>query len=101
MPDGTPVTQLNPIREPETPAPSPAAAESPPASSSSVNAMRRLAIPILAVVATFIFVALATARWDTWTGNASVQTTNDAYVRAQTTRLSSRVAGEVKVVAVE
>ncbi len=63
--------------------------------------MRRLAIPVLAVLAALTFVALATARWDAWTGNASVQTTNDAYVRAQTTRLSSRVSGEVLTVAVE
>jgi membrane fusion protein (multidrug efflux system) len=63
--------------------------------------MRRLAIPLLAVLATFAFVVLATARWDAWTGNASIQTTNDAYIRAQTTRLSTRVAGEVKVVAVD
>jgi membrane fusion protein (multidrug efflux system) len=110
------VTQLNPNREPETLKPeaasealepktlapsSPASAESPSASSPSSNAIRRLAIPALAVLAAFAFVGLATARWDAWTGNASVQTTNDAYVRAQTTRLSSRVAGEVLTVAVE
>jgi membrane fusion protein, multidrug efflux system len=95
------VTQLNPIREPEMLAPSPASVESPPASSSSVNTIRRLAIPVLAVIATLIFVVLALTRWDAWTGNASVQTTNDAYVRAQTTRLSSRVAGEVLTVAVD
>ncbi len=80
---------------------SPTSAESPSASSPSSNAIRRLAIPALAVLAALAFVGLATARWDAWTGNASVQTTNDAYVRAQTTRLSSRVAGEVLTVAVE
>jgi membrane fusion protein (multidrug efflux system) len=63
--------------------------------------MRRLAIPVLAVLAAFTFVALATTRWDTWVGSASIQTTNDAYIRAQTTRLSTRVAGEVKTVAVD
>jgi len=31
-------------------------------------------------------------RWDEWTGSAATQTTNDAYVRADLTRLSSRVA---------
>jgi membrane fusion protein (multidrug efflux system) len=36
--------------------------------------------------------------WDGWIGGLAVQTTNDAYVRAQMTRLSSRVAGEVKAV---
>lgn len=63
--------------------------------------MRRLAIPVLAVLAAFTFVVLATTRWDAWIGGASVQTTNDAYIRAQTTRLSTRVAGEVKTVAVD
>ena len=48
----------------------------------------------------FAFIALATLRWDAWVGNATTQTTNDAYVRAELTRLSSRVAGEVLKVAV-
>ena len=39
-------------------------------------------------------------RWDAWVGSAVTQTTNDAYVRAELTRLSSRVAGEVLDVAV-
>jgi membrane fusion protein (multidrug efflux system) len=52
------------------------------------------------VLAAFGFIALATLRWDAWVGGAVIQTTNDAYVKAETTRLSSRVAGEVLVVAV-
>jgi membrane fusion protein (multidrug efflux system) len=61
----------------------------------------RLAIPMFAVLVAFGFIALATQRWDAWVGSATVQTTNDAYVRAETTRLSSRVAGEVLTVAVQ
>jgi membrane fusion protein (multidrug efflux system) len=57
-------------------------------------------IPVFAVLAALGFVALATLRWDEWTGNATIQITNDAYVRADLTRLSSRVAGEVLTVAV-
>lgn len=49
----------------------------------------------------FGFIALATLRWDAWVGSATIQTTNDAYVRADLTRLSSRVAGEVLTVAVD
>jgi membrane fusion protein (multidrug efflux system) len=60
----------------------------------------RLALPIFAVLAAFGFVALATLRWDAWVGAAAIQTTNDAYVRADVTTLSSRVAGEVLAVAV-
>ena len=62
--------------------------------------LRRLAIPLFAVLVAFGFIALATQRWDAWVGNAIVQVTNDAYVRAELTRLSSRVAGEVLTVAV-
>src|SRR5271154_3864149 len=73
------------------------AASIPP--STSHGTLRRLAIPLMAAVAALAFVALATLRWDAWVGRASVQTTNDAYVRAETTQLSSRVSGEVLVVA--
>lgn len=60
----------------------------------------RLAIPLFAVVVALALVALATLRFDEWVGNAVVQTTNDAYVRAELTRLSSRVSGEVLTVGV-
>jgi membrane fusion protein (multidrug efflux system) len=59
----------------------------------------RLAIPLFAVLVALGFVALATLRWDAWVGSATIQITNDAYVRAEMTRLSSRVAGEVLTVA--
>jgi membrane fusion protein (multidrug efflux system) len=52
------------------------------------------------VLAAFVFIALATTRWDLWVSSARTQTTNDAYVRADVSQLSSRVAGEVKTVAV-
>src|SRR6202158_3930774 len=58
-----------------------------------------VAIPLLAVLVALAFIALATLRWDAWVGHATIQTTNDAYVRAELTRLSSRVAGEVLTVA--
>jgi membrane fusion protein, multidrug efflux system len=56
---------------------------------------------LLAVLVAFGFVALATVRWDAWVGNAVIQTTNDAYVKADLTRLSSRVSGEVLTIAVD
>jgi membrane fusion protein (multidrug efflux system) len=56
---------------------------------------------LFAVLAAFGFIALATLRWDAWVGGAVIQITNDAYVRAELTRLSSRVAGEVITVAVK
>ncbi|WP_245333261.1 biotin/lipoyl-binding protein, partial [Bradyrhizobium guangdongense] len=60
----------------------------------------RLAIPLFAVIVALAFVGLATLRFDEWVGSAVVQTTNDAYVRAELTRLSSRVSGEVLSVGV-
>jgi membrane fusion protein, multidrug efflux system len=73
----------------------------PPPGSSSPSSWRRLAIPLFAVLAAFGFVALATVRWDAWVGSFVIQTTDDAYVRAETTQLSSRVSGAVLTVAVK
>jgi membrane fusion protein (multidrug efflux system) len=88
--------QTSPAPSASTPA-APNAPAPPPASSGTLP---RLAIPLFAVLAAFAFIALATLRWDEWVGAAVVQTTNDAFVRADTTRLSSRVTGEVLTVAV-
>ncbi|MGA7996316.1 MAG: HlyD family secretion protein [Bradyrhizobium sp.] len=80
--------------------PAPAAVKAPTSPSPVPRHLARLAIPLLAVLAALAFVALATLRWDEWVGAAVIQTTNDAYIKADTTRLSSRVAGEVLKVAV-
>ena len=53
------------------------------------------------MLAALAFIALATVRWDEWVGSAVIQSTNDAYVKADMTRLSSRVAGEVLTVAMD
>jgi membrane fusion protein (multidrug efflux system) len=68
---------------------------------SASGSLTRLALPLFAVLAGFAFIALATLRWDAWVGSAAIQTTNDAYVKADLTRLSSRVAGEVLTVTVD
>ena len=75
-------------------------APTPQPPSRSRHPWSRFAIPLFAVLAAFGFIVLATLRWDAWGGSAVIQTTNDAYVRAELTRLSSRVAGEVLAVAV-
>jgi membrane fusion protein (multidrug efflux system) len=66
----------------------------------ALHTWRRLAIPVAAIAVATGFVAVATLRWDSWMASLSLQTTNDAYVRAEMTRLSSRVAGAVKAVEV-
>lgn len=91
---------LAPAMEAATTTASPAntpAAQVPQARRSSLG---RLAIPLFAVVVAFGFIALATLRWDAWVGSAVIQTTDDAYVKSDLTRLSSRVSGEVLTVAV-
>ena len=80
---------------PAAPAPPPKPTQQPASSLWS-----RFAIPLFAVIVALAFVALATLRFDEWVGNAVVQTTNDAYVRAELTRLASRVSGEVLTVGV-
>jgi membrane fusion protein (multidrug efflux system) len=72
----------------------------PSSGSGSASSWSRLAIPLVAVLAAFGFIALATLRWDAWVGSAVIQSTNDAYIKADMTRLSSRIAGEVLTVAV-
>nr|WP_249129066.1 MULTISPECIES: HlyD family secretion protein [Bradyrhizobium] len=83
--------------------PSPVAAPAPPPKPTQPPASSlwsRLAIPLFAVIVALGFVALATQRFDEWVGNAVIQTTNDAYVRAELTQLASRVSGEVLTVGV-
>ena len=72
-----------------------------PAPPAPLGSAARLAIPVFATLVALAFVALATLRWDAWIGGATIQTTDDAYVRADLTRLSTRVAGEVIKVAVD
>ncbi len=97
------MTQQDQAAPPPASAPAPAAkAPVPPKSSlPAYGFWGRFTIPLLAVIVALAFVALATSRWNAWTGNARIQETDDAYVRADLTRLSSRVAGEVLTVAVD
>jgi membrane fusion protein (multidrug efflux system) len=84
-----------------SPPPAAAPAPTPKPTQPPATALRsRLAIPLFAVIVALAFVALATLRFDEWVGNAVIQTTNDAYVRSELTRLASRVSGEVLTVAV-
>jgi membrane fusion protein (multidrug efflux system) len=92
--------QPSSVAAPQAGSPAAPAARISPEKPVSGSSLGRLAIPLLAVVVALGFVALATTRWNAWLGNAVVQTTDDAYVRADLTQLSSRVAGEVLNVAV-
>jgi membrane fusion protein (multidrug efflux system) len=48
-----------------------------------------------------LLVKIASARWVRWTGAASTQTTDDAVVRSDLTRLSARVAGNIRRILVQ
>jgi membrane fusion protein (multidrug efflux system) len=76
-------------------APAPAKLQAPPS-----GFWGRFAIPLFAVIVALVFVAVATTHWNSWVGSATIQTTDDAYVRAELTQLASRVSGEVLKVAV-
>ena len=93
------MSQQEQVPSPQSAAPAPAP-QSKPTQRPASSLWSRLAIPLLAVIVALAFVALATLRFDEWVGNTVVQTTNDAYVRSELTRLSSRVSGEVLTVGV-
>ncbi|WP_426421826.1 HlyD family secretion protein [Bradyrhizobium genosp. A] len=93
------MSQQEQVSSPQ-PAASAPAMQSKPTQRPASSLWSRLAIPLFAVIVALAFVALATLRFDEWVGNEVVQTTNDAYVRAELTRLASRVSGEVLTVAV-
>ncbi|WP_426437084.1 HlyD family secretion protein [Bradyrhizobium genosp. P] len=79
------------------PVPKAAARVEPPFFAS--DSLGRFAISLFAILVALGFVALAAQRWNEWTGHERGQVTDDAYVRADLTRLSSRVAGQVLTVA--
>ncbi|MCA6125288.1 HlyD family secretion protein [Bradyrhizobium sp. WSM 1704] len=86
-----------PAASPAAPAPAAAPAQPQPEASGFWG---RFAIPLFAVLAALVFIAVATTRWNAWVGGSTIQTTDDAYVRAELTQLASRVSGEVLTVAV-
>ena len=72
----------------------------PPVQAVAAKTPWRLGAASAAVLVAIGFVVTATVQWNSWVGSATIQTTNDAYVQADLTRLSTRVAGEILNVAV-
>jgi len=65
---------------------------------------RRLLLPILrtAIVATAVLLVwIVAGNWNRWTGQARLQTSDDAYVAGDLTPLSAKVAGYIKTVEVD
>src|SRR3989442_15148787 len=73
----------------------------PPAGSRLLGKLRALVLPIAVLLLAVAIVVLVTARWNSWVGGRSTQSTDDAYVRADVTPLSTKISGIVSQVAVE
>lgn len=61
----------------------------------------KLLVPLGVVAVVGALVAVSSARWDQWQAGANVQTTDNAYVRAEISRLSARVAGNISKISVQ
>jgi membrane fusion protein (multidrug efflux system) len=64
---------------------------------SAVALFTRFAVLLLAAAVAYLFAA----RWDVWVGSRTLQTTDDAYVRADITPISAKVEGYVHTVPVD
>jgi len=62
--------------------------------------LRRL-VPVLLLLLAAMLILLITSNWNSWVGRQGDQKTDDAYLRADITPLSTRVSGTVTHVAVE
>ncbi|MGZ2432608.1 HlyD family secretion protein [Rhizobium redzepovicii] len=84
----------------QTPPKGPTLVTTPPADTPTKPARdyTKLLVPLLVVGAVCVLVGLSSQRWDRWTAGADVQSTDNAYVRAELSRLSARVAGNVSAV---
>src|SRR6185295_18549247 len=66
----------------------------------STSKLRRLVPVLILLRAAFLLFAI-TSNWNSWIGGRGSQKTDDAYLRADITPLSTRVSGTVTKVAVE
>src|ERR1700738_3886829 len=84
------------VSPPATPLPSAPPNGSASAPIGSRSTLARLAVPLFAVLVALALIALATLRWDAWVGHATIQTTNDAYVRAELLTVAAKDLQRVK-----
>jgi membrane fusion protein (multidrug efflux system) len=102
--DGSPSGNLQKMPEssvePKTSAAVPEQSAPPAARASYGDRLRPFLIPILIVLAAAGILGVTTSQWNAWTGGRSSQVTDDAYVRADITPLSTKISGIVALVAV-
>src|SRR5215475_2001794 len=58
-------------------------------------------VPVAVLLLALAILFLVTSNWNSWVSNHVIQETDDAYVRADLTPLSTRVSGTVARVAVD
>src|SRR6185295_1212862 len=95
---GSPSRTLQKLPESPEPKTSKAALEQPepPVTRASYrDRLRPLLIPILIMLLAAGILVVTTSQWNAWTGGRSRQVTDDAYVRADITPLSTKISGIV------
>ena len=65
------------------------------------SSLRRFVPVLLVLFLAAVLLVVITTNWNTWVGSKGSQKTDDAYLRADITPLSTRLSGTVKEVAVE
>src|SRR5215813_5113978 len=90
-----------PSTQPTTSAVVPEQSAPPAARASFRDKLRPFLIPLLIVLLAAGILGITTSQWNTWTGGHSRQVTDDAYVRADITPLSTKISGIVGQVAVQ
>jgi membrane fusion protein (multidrug efflux system) len=83
----------------ETP-PAPAPPSPPPQASSFASRLKQWLVPAIILLLAVGIVILITTNWNSWSAGRAIQETDDAYLHADLTPLSTKVAGLVATVAV-
>ncbi len=104
MPDSGPVTN-QPARQEQTVArpnaPSAAEIAQPRATTPRWRHWLANSVPLYIVLLTIALIIVVTHEWNRWTSYATLQTTDDAYLQADTTPLAAKVPGYVRRVLVQ
>ena len=74
--------------------------ETPPQAPSSASRLKRWLVPAIILLFAGGIIVLITTDWNTWSAGRAIQETDDAYLHADLTPLSTKVAGPVAKVAV-
>src|SRR5215469_4626494 len=64
-------------------------------------AKREIVIPLIILIVAALLFLVISGRWTAWSGSRAAQKTDDAYVRADMTPLSTRISGTVRKMKVE